>query len=39
MFVYHIYERLIDPRHYETVLNVICEDIGCGLQGIRLSRI
>ena len=30
MFVYHIhvYERLIDLRLYETVLNVICEDIG-----------
>ena len=28
MFVYHVYERHIDPRLYETALNVICEDIG-----------
>ena len=28
MFVYHENERLIDPRLYETALNVICEDIG-----------
>ena len=27
MFVYHVFERRIDPR-LETALNVICEDIG-----------